>query len=341
MASYPFNNQANIPHMKKNGWLMIGSMLLTSLGGFGQTLSPQTVNTSGAAVHLSGIQLEYSIGGLVTQASANSTVLLTQDFLQPYASDLVVDPEDPGNPGGGTGGLQLASGSGVDNAGTTFINEQAIIDFTVGEAVSMSLEAGSTLLTQGILQPFTEDLEALPVLGMEFTARRLNPAKVQLKWSTEQEFNNEGFTIQRKKETATDFESIHFKPSAAPNGNSLRPLHYTYVDQNNYSGKTMYRIKQEDFDGRFMYSTVELVAGMAGKQLDLKVWPIPSAGPVNVQVVGIKSDIIRVYDSNGRLVQQQVISENSIVQINALRSGIYLLQLVSQPQLTTKIIIQK
>ena len=323
--------------MKKYGWLVMALVLCYS-AGIGQTFSPQTVNTSGAAVHLSGIQLEYSIGGLVTQASANSTVLLTQDFLQPYASDLVVDP---GNPGGGTGGLQLASGSGVDNAGTTFINEQAIIDFTVGEAISMSLEAGSTLLTQGILQPFTEDLEALPVLGMEFTARRLNAAKVQLKWTTEQEFNNEGFTIQRKKETATDFESIHFKPSAAPNGNSLRPLHYAYIDQNNYSGKTMYRIKQEDFDGRFMYSTVELVAGMAGKQLELKVWPLPSAGPVNVQVVGIKSDIIRVYDSNGRLVQQQVISENSIVQINALRSGIFLLQLVSQPQLTTKIIIQK
>ena len=341
MASYPFNNQANNPDMKKNGLSLIALTLLSYSVGFGQTLSPQTINTSGAAVHLSGIQLEYSIGGLVTQSAGNATTVLTQDFLQPYLADLVVDPEDPGNPGGGTGGIQLASGAGVDNAGTTFINEQAIIDFTVGEAFSVSLESGSNLLTQGILQPFTEDLEALPVLGMEFTARRLNPAKVQLQWTTEQEFNNEGFTIERKKEAAPDFESIHFKPSAAPNGNSLRRLHYSFIDQNNYPGKTLYRIKQEDFDGRFMYSTVELVAGITGKQQELKVWPIPSAGPVNVQMVGIKSDIIRVYDSNGRLVQQQVISENSIVQLNLLRSGIYLLQLASQPQLTTKIIIQK
>lgn len=341
MASYPFNNQANNPDMKKNGWLMLASMLLTSLVGFGQTLSPQTINASGAAVHLSGIQLEYSVGGLVKQPSSTPTVFLTQDFLQPYASDLEIDPEDPGNPGGGVGGLQLASGAGVDNAGTTFINEQAIIDFTVGEAVSMSLESGSNLLTQGILQPFTEDLEALPVLGMEFTARRLNQAKVQLKWTTEQEFINEGFTIERRKESGLDFESIHFKPSAATNGNSLRRLQYFYIDQNNYPGKTLYRIKQEDFDGRHMYSTVEIVGGITGKQKELKVWPIPSNGPVNVQVLGIKSDMIRVYDSNGRLVQKLVVSENSIVQLNLLRSGIYLLQLSSQPELTTKIIIQK
>ncbi len=320
---------------------LIAGMLLFCLLAEAQSIRLQTINAAGWAKEQSGIQLEYSFGGVVSETRINGNSLLTQDFIQPYAADFVPDPEDPGNPGGGGGGLQLASGAGVDNAGTTFINEQAIIDFTVGEAVSMSLESGSNLLTQGILQPFTEDLEALPVLGMEFTARRLNPSKVQLKWTTEQEFNNEGFTIQRKKESALDFESTHFKPSAAPNGNSSRRLQYTYIDQNNYPGKTLYRIKQEDFDGRYMYSTVELVAGISGKQQELKVWPIPSAGPVNVQVLGIKSDIIRVYDSNGRLVQQQVINENSVVQVNSLRSGIYLLQLVSQPQLTTKIIIQK
>lgn len=320
---------------------LIAGMLLFCLLAEAQSIRLQTINAAGWAKEQSGIQLEYSFGGVVSETRINGNSLLTQDFIQPYAADFVPDPEDPGNPGGGGGGLQLASGAGVDNAGTTFINEQAIIDFTVGEAVSMSLESGSNLLTQGILQPFTEDLEALPVLGMEFTARRLNQEKVLLKWTTEQEFNNEGFTIERKKEATLDFESIHFKPSAAPNGNSLRRLQYSYIDQNNYPGKTLYRIKQEDFDGRYMYSTVELVAGIKGKQQELKVWPIPSAGPVNVQVLGIKSDIIRVYDNNGRLVQQLVISENSIVQVNLLRSGIYLLQLASQPQLTTKIIIQK
>lgn len=321
--------------------LFLGMILFCSLAE-AQEIRQHTINTAGRGIVNSGIQLEYSFGGIVSETRINGNSLLTQDFIQPYSVDLIPDPEDPGDPGNAGNGIPIInSGAGVDNAGTTFINEQAIIDFTVGEAFSVSLESGSNLLTQGILQPFTEDLEALPVLGMEFTARRLNPSKVQLKWTTEQEFNNEGFTIQRKKESALDFESIHFKPSAAPNGNSSRKLQYTYIDQNNYPGKTLYRIKQEDFDGRFMYSTVELVAGISGKQQELKVWPIPSAGPVNVQVLGIKSDIIRVYDSNGRLIQQLVINENSVVQLNSLRSGIYLLQLVSQPQLTTKIIIQK
>ena len=61
---------------------------------------------------------------------------------------------------------------------------------------------------------------ALPVIGLEFDAKRINNNQVQLNWKTQQEFNNLGFSIERKKENENNFISRGFVNSLATGGNS-------------------------------------------------------------------------------------------------------------------------
>ncbi|MGB5006949.1 MAG: T9SS type A sorting domain-containing protein [Ferruginibacter sp.] len=181
---------------------------------------------------------------------------------------------------------------------------------------------------------------ALPVTGLEFNARRISNDKVLLTWKTNQEFNNKGFAVERKKQTENDFSSTGFVNSTAPGGNSGFPLSYTKIDTNDFTGKTFYRLKQEDFDGKFVYSVIRLVAGSDEKMASLKVWPIPSNGNINVLFQNIEKDVLQVFDMHGRLVQQVPAVNNTTLKINGLLTGSYVIRLAAQKDLVQKIIIQ-
>ncbi len=179
----------------------------------------------------------------------------------------------------------------------------------------------------------------LPVTGLEFNAKRINSNLVQLNWKTLQEFNNLGFSIERKKENENNFSSTGFVNSLAIGGNSILPLNYSTTDINNYSGKTYYQLKQKDIDGRTSYSVVRVVAG-SETTASLKVWPVPSVGEVNILLFGVEKDLIQVFDMSGRLIQQVPVFNNTQQKIRGLMPGHYIIKLAGQQDLNQKIIIQ-
>lgn len=307
-------------------------LLLACTRSAAQQISPQTINSAGFYGLLGGIQLESSIGGFAVQSVNAGSFLLTQDFLQPFGGATSIVPV--------INNVTLSGGSGIDNAGTTFINNNVMIEFTVGEFASITLQHNSGLVTQGILQPISLLQGPLPVLGLEFNAKRINQNKVQLDWKTVQEIDNKGFNVERRKENEVNYTQLIFVASATPNGNASLPLYYSHIDTNSFAGKTYYRLKQEDMDGRFVYSTVRLVNGSNEKVISMKVWPIPSTGPVNISAEGIEKDVILVFDNNGRLIKQLTITAQTPVQLNGLLPGIYIIKLGSQKELYQKIIIQ-
>ena len=227
----------------------------------------------------------------------------------------------------------------TNNSGTSGVINNIHFEINFGESFTTTIGNG-TIITQGLLQPITLAQGPLPVLGLEFNAKRINTSKVQLDWKTVQEIDNKGFFVERKKENEVNFTQLHFVKSAVPNGNSSLPLSYSHVDANDFRGKTYYRLKQEDVDGKFMYSTVKLVNGNNGKSISLKAWPIPSTGPVNISAEGIDNDILLVFDNNGRLMKQLSITAKTPVQITGLMPGSYIVKLGSQKELYQKIIIQ-
>lgn len=181
----------------------------------------------------------------------------------------------------------------------------------------------------------------LPILGLQFYAKRISNDKVQLNWESIQEINNLGFHIERKKETDNDFVSAGFVNSAAPNGNSSFPLEYSKIDTNSFTGKTFYRLKQEDIDGHYTYSVIRVVNGEINKTITLKAWPIPAPGDFNILVQGIdRNDMIQVIDVNGKLLQQVQVSDNVQQKVNRLPPGVYFLRLANNKDVQQKIIVQ-
>ena len=227
----------------------------------------------------------------------------------------------------------------LNSSGTSGTVNNIHFEFSLGESFTTTIGNG-TVITQGLLQPITLAQAPLPVLGLEFNAKRINNSKVQLDWKTVQEIDNKGFYVERKKENEINFTQLHFVKSAAPNGNSSLPLNYSHVDANDFRGKTYYRLKQEDLDGKFMYSIVRLVNGNNGKAISMKAWPIPSTGPVNISAEGIENDVLLVFDNNGRLMKQLTITAKTLVQLTGLLPGTYIVKLGSQKELYQKIIVQ-
>ncbi|HMK24759.1 MAG TPA: T9SS type A sorting domain-containing protein [Chitinophagaceae bacterium] len=181
----------------------------------------------------------------------------------------------------------------------------------------------------------------LPVLGLQFFAKRISPSQVKLNWQTIQEINNAGFFIERKKQTDNDFSSVSFTDTKAINGNSSSPLDYTKLDDNSYSGYTYYRLKQTDIDGHFTYSVIRLVNGDVQKEVVLKVWPVPAVGDFNVMVQGIDKDgSIQVFDAIGKLLQTITVKDNISEKINRLPGGTYFIRLAGDKNISQKVVVQ-
>ncbi|HVK46298.1 MAG TPA: T9SS type A sorting domain-containing protein [Pseudobacter sp.] len=242
-------------------------------------------------------------------------------------------------------GTQLCSAQSVTpfvivSGGSTGKVNNIQFDFVIGELATTTIVNRDTL-NQGFLQPYYTPSIPLPVTGLQFTAQRISNAQVQLNWKTVQEMNNKGFHIERRKESENSFSTVGFAPSLAAGGNSATPLSYLKTDDNNSTGKTLYRLKQQDIDGNSSYSLMQIVQGTDGKIFTANVWPIPSKGPVYMIASGIQdNERLQVYDMNGRKVKELMIRNNTQVTIDGLQPGTYVVKLVGNQDMFRKIIVQ-
>ncbi len=139
---------------------------------------------------------------------------------------------------------------------------------------------------------------ALPVELLAFRAVRRQDL-VALKWSTETERQNRGFTVQR----ATDgqqFEDIGF---VTGKGDSDQRSDYSFDDITAPAAKRLYyRLRQEDIDGTTTYSSIVTVAGQGipGAMLS----PNPVRDKVTLQLaLDAETELsLSVCDVQGRLV---------------------------------------
>jgi Secretion system C-terminal sorting domain len=228
----------------------------------------------------------------------------------------------------------------IGSAGKTMSTSGFTLRSTVGEAIVAKASNAGYKLNQGFQRGISTS-GALPVTGLEFYTKRISNTQVQLDWKTLQEINNKGFHIERKKENENNFVDMGFVSSNANGGNSSFPLQYQKLDNNNFTGNTYYRLKQEDIDGRTAYSIVRVVKGDVNKQLTMQVWPVPAVGFFNVSVNGLsKSDLIQVIDMNGRMVKQFAIQNQTQQQVSGLPAGTYFVKLASDNTVGQKVNVQ-
>lgn len=173
-------------------------------------------------------------------------------------------------------------------------------------------------------------LSVLPITLSSFEAQKTNDQKVKLLWTTESEFNNDYFIVQRSKD-AINFEDII---TILSYGNSNSRQSYTAFDNTPYKGKNFYRLAQKDKDGKISFSKILLIDFNVVKK-EIKIFPNPAKDILNVQVTGENGNaILQVIDITGRKLKEEKITLNGnttiFVDINNLPKGTYNLLLKSK-----------
>jgi len=225
-------------------------------------------------------------------------------------------------------------------AAQTDIDNLQVAHFTGGAWVSAGgstsdtdPEAGGTIMSDLIssFSPFilgsSVALNPLPIELLSFNAKP-NGKAVQLDWRTATELNNAFFHIERSA-NGRDFENIG---KIAGAGTSHEPLAYTFTDALPLNIWNYYRLRQEDFDGRFSYSPVQAVLMSKEGDADrLQLFPNPANNVLNFRTVDLiqPGDRLEIYDFSGRLVQSFSAADalHAPVDISKLPAGAYTMRL--------------
>jgi hypothetical protein len=177
-------------------------------------------------------------------------------------------------------------------------------------------------------------------LPVELTTFTSNVVKnnVTLKWTTNKEINNKGFSIERTVVGNIEnwFES-GFVPGA---GNSNSPENYQFTDNNLSSGIYKYRLKQTDFNGNFTYYdlTNTVSVGVPEKFGLSQNYPNPFNPTTKINFdLPVNSKVsLKIYDITGREISMLLNETKDAgfysVSFNAsgFPSGVYFYKLVTQ-----------
>lgn len=150
-----------------------------------------------------------------------------------------------------------------------------------------------------------------------------------LEWITASEINNNYFTLEHS------IDGILFEAFAQIRGagNSTEQLNYTINDEHPYAGKTYYRLKQTDYDGKFIYSSTIVIANKSIHS-GVSVSSNPGQHSVNIDYLSTSTEDIKILIYN--LLGEQIISEHhgmgkgrEIINVNVedLAPGTYFLKI--------------
>jgi hypothetical protein len=95
----------------------------------------------------------------------------------------------------------------------------------------------------------------LPIKLLSFTATK-NKEQTLLLWTTANEQNSSHFGIER----SLDGISFEMLEKIMASGNSTTLINYSFVDKKPALGTNYYRLKQEDYDGKMSYSSIQFVS---------------------------------------------------------------------------------
>jgi hypothetical protein len=184
---------------------------------------------------------------------------------------------------------------------------------------------------------------ALPVTLIDFKAGYNAAAgTVLLTWLTAQEVNSKEFLVQRSNDGGVTWKEIG---KVAASGTSYAQHHYQLPDLNPKTGMNLYRLKQVDIDGRFVYSPVAGVnIGIQGNNY-FTAYPNPSTGLVyiNSSKTSTEEITITVNDVNGRILKKQngaaSLANPLKVDLLPYGKGTYFIRIVSATSTTTEKVI--
>jgi len=191
---------------------------------------------------------------------------------------------------------------------------------------------------------------SIPVELTSFSANMIDE-KVNLKWQTASELNNQGFEIEKAEDTNSahkDWKKIGFVNGK---GTTTETNNYSFVDDEKIQSSVVYRLKQIDFDGTFSYSDEVKVDYTTPLTFSLEQnFPNPFNPETEINFSLAKSDnvTLTVYNIIGseilKLASEYMEAGNHSVKFDAskLSSGVYLYTIKSGDfTATRKMILMK
>jgi len=149
--------------------------------------------------------------------------------------------------------------------------------------------------------------------------------KVKLGWVTATETDNDFFTLERSI-NAKDFEIIGTVNGA---GTSVIPIDYRFYDERPLQGLTYYRLKQTDFNGKFVY-TQPLAVYINENTGNISVIPNPAKEDFNICFTAVTNDEahVKIVDITGKTIYRTSVlpsgkTMNHKVNISDFAKGIY------------------
>ncbi|MBL0742186.1 T9SS type A sorting domain-containing protein [Chryseolinea lacunae] len=158
--------------------------------------------------------------------------------------------------------------------------------------------------------------------------------QVYLTWETATETDNAFFTIERSR----DAKSFYTVGTVDGKGTTSVASRYSLWDNEPYAGRSYYRLKQTDIDGKETYFAVATVNLKMAEREFFSLYPVPSSGEVFVDLKGMETGrelFVRIYTDQGREIyslQNFKIETNAPLSLNAggeLSPGIYLVRISS------------
>jgi len=189
-------------------------------------------------------------------------------------------------------------------------------DFDPGPGVNTLISAGVSDIFFG---KFSSNSGSLPVTLSSFKTN-CTVDGATLYWTSSQEQNSLNYIIEKS------YNGVQFEMAGTVTaiGNSTVATHYTFTDKTNRSQKTFYRLRQNDNDGKFVYSKT-IVSNCASSASVISIYPNPV---INELTIVSRDPIqkITVYDVGGRVVNLIKQTQNKI-DTRQLKKGMYILRI--------------
>jgi hypothetical protein len=216
---------------------------------------------------------------------------------------------------GGTNGVQVA--------GTLDCSD---INWGATAGGSGLINYGLASGASGFINMCSCETTPLPVELVSFTGTVIKD-KVELKWTTSSEKNNNYFIVEKSSDSKLFSEVVKIKGA----GNSTVVLYYHAIDYEPSQGTSYYRLKQVNYDGEISYS--KWVDVNVQHTYAIKAIPNPSTGIMKINLPETPSASCRVHikDASGKSIYEWIIPDDkfnnsiALTDVNFGASGLYYL----------------
>jgi hypothetical protein len=171
----------------------------------------------------------------------------------------------------------------------------------------------------GTFSPFAilDPMFLLPVIFDGFKLEKDGKTTL-VKWNTRQEQNSKDFVIQHSL-NGNEWTNIGLLAGA---GNSTSMRSYNFVHRNPVAGKNLYRVMQQDLDGKISFTSILYINfDREGNAFNVLSNPVMN-GQLKVNLAN--NEIIKLYNSNGQLLRSiKSIAGVQVFDLSDFTPGLY------------------